>query len=128
MVAVVGPAVRLIDWQKATPAQDRIASTRAALFRMVLIWFVCMVRLSLLSPVGLIRLHAFVNHKFPGIHQHHHEHSAWENVVRRNLALVVGVPHKGPAALAGGVELEVGRVQRGAVRVHGVGATSTYAR
>src|SRR6516165_5776881 len=42
--------------------------------------------LSLLSPVGLFHLHAFVNHKFPGIHQHHHEHSAWENVVRRNVA------------------------------------------
>ena len=37
MVAVVGPAVRLIDWQKAPPAQDRIASIRAALFKMVLI-------------------------------------------------------------------------------------------
>src|SRR5215469_5031905 len=83
---------------------------------------------SLSSMVASTALHAFVNHKFPRIHQHHHEHSARENVVGGNLALVVGVPHKGPAALVGGVELEVGRVQGGAARVRGVGATSTYAR
>src|SRR5215469_18076337 len=121
MVVVVGPAVRLIVcWPKAAAAaMGRIASTRAALFRIALI-FVCIV-FSLLSTVASTALHAFVNHKFPRIHQHHHEHSAWENVVRGNLALVVGVPHKGPAALGGGVELEVGRVQGGAARVHGVG-------
>src|SRR6516162_10076682 len=110
-VVVVGLAARLIVgvWPKATAAaKGRIASTRAAFFRIALKWFVCMV-FSLSSPVGLFCLHAFVNHKFPRIHQHHHEHSAWENVVRGNLALVVGVPHKGPAAFVGTVELEVGR-------------------
>src|SRR5215470_10562842 len=120
MVVVVGPAVRLIVcWPKAAAAKGSIASTRAAFFKIALKCFVCIV-FSLLSMVASTALIAFVNHKFPRIHQHHHEHSAWENVVRGNLALVVGVPHKGPAALVGGVELEVGRVQGGAARVRGV--------
>src|SRR5215471_18101638 len=126
MVVVVGPAVRLIVcWPKAAAAaKGRIASTRAAFFKIALKFFVCIV-FSLLSTVASTALHAFVNHKFPRIHQHHHEHSTWENVVRRNLTLVVGVPHKGPAALVGRVELEVGRVQRGAARIRGVAGGDT---
>src|SRR5215469_1025371 len=125
MTVVVGPAVRLIVcWPKAAAAaKGRIASTRAALFKIALI-FVCIV-FSLLSTVASSALHAFVNHKFPRIHQHHHEHSTWENVVRGNLTLVVGVPHKGPAALVGRVELEVGRVQGCATRVRGVAGGDT---
>src|SRR5215472_11162463 len=44
----------------------------------------------------------FVNDKFPGIHEHHHQHSAGENVVGGNFALVVRVPHKSEAGLTGG--------------------------
>jgi len=61
--------------------------------------------LSFLGSVGL------VNHKFTGIHQHHHQHAAGENIVRRNLALVVRVPHVSPAALVVRVALRVSRLE-----------------
>src|SRR5215469_13864950 len=53
----------------------------------------------------------FVDDKFACIHQQHHEHAAGEDVVRRNLALVVGVPHERPATLVGGVDLQIGGLQ-----------------
>src|SRR2546429_5946324 len=69
-----------------------------------------------------------INHKFPGIHQHHHQHAAGEDIVRRNLALVMRVPHKRPTALAGWVGLGVGRKQCGAIGAWGVGRAVRVSR
>src|SRR5271157_1028872 len=55
--------------------------------------------------------HGLIDDEFPGIDEHHHEHSARKNVVGSNLALIVRVPHKRPAALVGGVSLHVGRLK-----------------
>src|ERR1700690_59730 len=40
-------------------------------------------------PDGGAASHSLVNCKFPGVHQQHHQHAAGENIVRRDLALVV---------------------------------------
>src|SRR5437879_1119889 len=94
-VAVAGPAVRLTVWPKAaTAANGRIQTTRSEAFKIAFILFV-RIFLSSLS-IGL------VDHEFPRINQHHHQHSAGENIVGGDLALVVRVPHKRKASLAGG--------------------------
>ena len=60
MVAVVGPAVRLIVCPEAAVAKERIASTRAAIFKIFLNWFVSIVRYLFFSPfVGRARLTAY---------------------------------------------------------------------
>ena len=97
-VAVVGAAVRLTCCcPKAAPAPRRrtVAREYRSLIRIDLrcCWF------ALCFSSALV---GFVDHEFPGIDQHHHQHSAGENVVGGDLALVVRVPHKGPAALVGG--------------------------
>src|SRR2546422_784620 len=95
MVILAGPAVKLTGcWPKATtPPNRRTPPTRTAAFKVALKLLVLMG--SLMSSVGL------VNHKFPGINQHHHQHSAGENIVGGDLALVVRVPHKRKASLIG---------------------------
>src|SRR6266480_286431 len=95
MVILAGPAVKLTGcWPKATtPPNRRTPPTRTAAFKVALKLLVLMG--SLMSSVGL------VNHKFPGINQHHHQHSAGENIVGGDLALVVRVPHKRKPSLTG---------------------------
>src|SRR6266480_6662753 len=98
MVILAGPAVKLTGcWPKATtPPNRRTPPTRTAAFKVALKLLVLMG--SLMSSVGL------VNHKFPGINQHHHQHSAGENIVGGDLALVVRVPHERKTRFAcGGV-------------------------
>src|SRR5271169_5190027 len=113
MVVVVGAAVRFIGCcAEASPTAVRSISvikspnfgTALKFGRMdsFLYLFVC--------------LFGFVDGEFSGIDQQHHEHAAGENIVRRDLALVMRVPHKRPTALVGGVGLYVGRKQSGAVR------------
>src|SRR5207248_3751226 len=46
-----------------------------------------------------------------------HQHSAGENVVGRDFALVVGVPHEREAAFVSWVGLRVGRLEGRAARV-----------
>src|ERR1700687_3518945 len=89
----------------------RIAATRAAAFNMALN-LKSQVRI-VLSPflklvVFIANSQRLVDHKFPAIHEQHHEHASGEDVVSGDFALVVGVPHKRPTALVGGVELGVG--------------------
>src|SRR3984893_14972914 len=98
MVKLADPAVRLTCcWPKATTAaKERIPATRAEALKVALKVFFSMGLLVLSSSVGL------VDHKFPGINQHHHQHSAGEGIVGGDLALVVRVPHKRKASLAGG--------------------------
>src|ERR1700758_403692 len=104
-VTLVGPAVRLtVCWPKATtPPKRRRPPTRIAAFKVALKSLVRIGSLSL--SVGL------VNHKFPGINQHHHQHSAREDVIGSNLALVMRMPHKREAALVARVGLRVGGLQ-----------------
>src|SRR5882762_1863854 len=97
MVMLAGPAVRLTTcWpQPRTPPKRRIPPTRTAAFNVSLKLLVRMGSLVVFVSVGL------VDHKFPGINQHHHQHSAGENIVGGDLALVVRVPHKRKASLIG---------------------------
>src|ERR1035438_9454734 len=78
----------------ATAAKERIPTTRNAAFDLSFKLFVRIV-----LPPWSVRL---IDHKFPGIHQHHHQHAAGESVARSDLALVVRVPHEGKPRLAGG--------------------------
>src|SRR5947209_10591573 len=98
IVMSAGPAVKLTCcWPQATtPPNRRIPPTRTAAFNVSLKLLVRMGSLVVLVSVGL------VDHKFPGINQHHHQHSAGENIVGGDLALVVRVPHKRKSSLAGG--------------------------
>src|ERR1019366_6094358 len=96
MTRSAGPAVKLTCcWPKATTAaKGRILATRSAAFTLSLKLFVLIV-----FPPSSV---ALVDYKFPGIDQHHHQHSAGERITRCDLALVVGVPHKRKARLARG--------------------------
>src|SRR6267378_5367045 len=110
---MAGPAVRLTVWPKAaTAANGRIQSARSAAFKITFILFV-RILFFLVASVGL------VYDEFPRINQHHHEHSAGENIVGGDFALVVGVPHEGKAGLA------AGRVRN---RARGRSATALAAR
>src|SRR5437879_4403092 len=113
MVMSAGPAVKLTCcWPQATtPPNRRIPPTRTAAFNVSLKLLVRMGSLVVLVSVGL------VDHKFPGINQHHHQHSAGENIVGGDFALVVGVPHEREAALVGWVGLRVARLEGSAARV-----------
>src|SRR5215472_11962 len=93
-VKVVAPAVKFTCcWAGETPVpRKRADATSTAVFRVV---FRFLIRISALLLIG------FVNYKFPGIDQHHHQHSTGKNVVGGNLALVVGVPHKRKSCFAG---------------------------
>src|SRR5437660_3454070 len=98
MVMSAGPAVKLTCcWPQATtPPNRRIPPTRTAAFNVSLKLLVRMGSLVVLVSIGL------VDHKFPGIYQHHHQHSAGENIVGGDLALVVRVPHKRKASFVSG--------------------------
>src|SRR6201998_3648160 len=70
MVAVAGAAVRLIPCCAYAPvvAKERIASIRAATFRVAVKWFVCMVRFSLIADRRCAcRLQFLVDYKFSSI-------------------------------------------------------------
>src|SRR5438445_9432884 len=97
MVMSAGPAVKLTCcWPQArTPPNRRIPPTRAAAFNESLKLLVRMGSLVVFVSVGL------VDHKFPGINQHHHQHSTGESIVGGDLALVVRVPHERKASLIG---------------------------
>src|SRR5215470_439745 len=101
MVTLAGPAVKFTCcWPKVTTAPKRRRPiTRVAAFRIALILWVLIAFL----VVSWFPLQCFVNRKFPGIHQHHHQHAAGENIVGGNLALVVRVPHESKASLGGRV-------------------------
>src|SRR5580704_19481270 len=92
-VKVVAPAVRFTCcWAGDTPVpRKRADATSTAVFKVVLRF---LIRISALLLIG------FVNRKFPGIDNHHHQHSSRENVIGGNLALVVGVPHKRKSCFA----------------------------
>src|SRR5882762_2243490 len=98
IVMSAGPAVKLTCcWPQArTPPNRRIPPTRAAAFNESLKLLVRMGSLVVFVSVGL------VDHKFPGINQHHHQHSTGENIVGGDLALVVRVPHKRKTSFARG--------------------------
>src|ERR1035438_393722 len=102
-VMLVGPADRLTCcWAAAIPApRRRTVAADTADFRVA---FIEWNRMSLFSSLSIL----FIDYEFPGIDQHHHQHSAGKHVVGGNLALVVRVPHKCPAALVGRVALRVG--------------------
>src|SRR5215469_8597696 len=125
-VVVVGATVKLtVCWPKLalTPNRRIEATSRAAfMIALALKWQVRIVfSVNSLNSSFTVSSQRLINYKFPGIHQHHHQHAAGENIVRRNLALVVRVPHERPAALVGRVGLGVGRKQGGAIGVWGVG-------
>src|ERR1700740_1835823 len=70
MVAVAGAAVRLITCcaYAAVVPKERIASIRAAAFRVAVKWFVCMVRFSLIADRRCsCRLQFLVDYKFSSI-------------------------------------------------------------
>src|SRR6202035_2788647 len=119
MVAVVGIAVRLmVCWPNATTAaKGRIATARSAAFKIALKLFIRIVSFLVVVSVSV----RFVDYKFPGINQHHHQHSAGENVVGGDFALVVGVPHERVTTFVGRVGLGVGGLLGRAVRVGGNG-------
>src|ERR1700722_12376079 len=56
----------------------------------------------------------FVDHEFPGIDQHHHQHSAGEHIVRCDFALVVRVPHVRPTTFVSRIRLRVEGLKCGA--------------
>src|ERR1700675_59136 len=90
-VVVVGAAVKLTAcWPKLelTPNR-RIAATSTAAFRiaLALMWLLRIVFSVNLNSFFIVSSQRLINHKFPGIHQHHHQHAAGEDIVRGNLAL-----------------------------------------
>src|ERR1700726_876942 len=100
MFAVAGAAIRLIVCcaiaapLPSSAAAAAIPAWNAALFFLLSIWV-------------LLILHRLVDDEFARIDEHHHEHSAGEDVVGRDLALFVRVPHERPATLVGGIGLGV---------------------
>src|SRR3954454_749260 len=101
-VAVAGPAVKLTDCAAAAAVpRRRTAAPHTAVLIMALRELKCIS----CSP----RLLGFIDYEFPGIDQHHHQHSAGKYVVGGDLALIVRVPHEGKAALAGWIGLRTGR-------------------
>jgi hypothetical protein len=108
--ATVPDAVAVTDWPTAiaVPRRRRRTVALKVLFKIAGTWWDCIA--VLLKLVGL------VDHKFPGINQHHHQHAAREDVVGGNLALVVRVPHISPPAFACRVRLDIEGLQTGASR------------
>src|SRR4051794_16860544 len=100
-VAVAGPAVKLTDCAVAAPVpRRRTAAPHSAVLIIALRELIC---------VSVLLLLGFIDYEFPGINQHHHQHSARKYVVGGDLALIVRVPHEGKAALAGRIGLRSGR-------------------
>jgi hypothetical protein len=86
MTAVVGPAVRLICAKEALAVKRRPAKASVAVFRIDLS---VVDRIEILLRIRALTLIRFIDGKFTGINQHHHQHSAGKNVVGGNFALVV---------------------------------------
>jgi len=116
--ALAGAAVRLTCcWATAPPASRSAETASPDLIR---------ADLKILDRMGLLLvLFRFVDHEFARIDEHHHEHPARKYVVGGDLALIVRVPHVGPAALVGGVRLYVRRLQVGAIRRRAIAAGCT---